>query len=194
MNKKLTIFQDVRELNQWKAIAFGCSLIERMLPNYRLFCSATDFADSSVMENLLQILWNWVLDPKMKINFDVQLENLEEVTPDTHLFDHYGVYPALDCAMSMAAMFNLLKKEDEQGAVVVSKLSQGSVESFIHFTSEEEPDKEEVKAHPLMQWEIATQKELLDLLRTANRSKETVSQLKTLVRQEGISNIGIEFD
>lgn len=145
------------------------------------------------MDNLLQILWTWVIDPKSKINIDVQLEKLEEITPDTHQFDHYGVYPALDCAMSMAAMFNLLKKEDEQGAVVVSKLSQGTVESFIDATSEEEPSSEEIKAHPLMQWEIETQKELLDYLKEANRSKETVKALRQMVTQEGISNIGIEI-
>lgn len=150
------------------------------------------------MDNLLQILWSWVIDPKTKINVAVQLENLEEITPDITEFEHFGVYPALDCAMSMAAMFNLLNKEDEQGAVVVSKLSQGSVENFIDFTEEDIRNSEDrnqlIKAHPLMQWEISTQQELLEYIKTQERSKETVKALKTKALEEGISNLGLEIE
>lgn len=198
MNKKLTLFQDVRELNGWRSVAFGCALLERMLPNYQLFCAATNFADSSVMENLLQILWSWVIDPKSKINITAQLENLEEITPDTSEFEHFGVYPALDCAMSMTAMFNLLNKEDEQGAVVVSKLSQGTVENFIEFTeadiSQSEDRNQLIKNHPLMQWEVSTQQELLAYIKSHERSKETVKTLRAMALEEGISNIGLEIN
>lgn len=197
MKKKLTLFQDVRELHAWRAVAFSCALLERMLPNYRLFCSATEFADSTVMDNMLQTLWSWVIDPKTKINLTVQLENLEEITPDTNEFEHFGVFPALDCAMSMAAVFNLLNKEDEQGAVVVSKLSQGTVESFIEFTepeiAEAEDQRQAIKAHPLMQWEIETQQEVLNLVKKQERSKEFVKALRQLVQQEGMSNIGLDI-
>lgn len=197
LNKKLSLFQEVRELPPWRAVAFGCALLERMVPNYRLFCSATHFADSKTMDNLLQILWSWVIDPKARINFEVQLEKLEEITPDTQDFDHFGVYPALDCAMSMTALFHLLNKEDEQGAVVVCKLSQGSVEAFIDFTepdiSESEVRNQLVKQHPLMQWEISTQTEILDYVKNHERSKETVKALRDLALQEGMSNIGIEI-
>lgn len=198
MNNKLNLFQEVRELNNWRCVAFGCALLERMLPNFRLFCAATEFADSKVMDNLLQSVWSWVIDPKTKINLAVQLENLEEITPDTSDFDHFGVYPALDCAMSMTAMLNLLNKEDDQGAVVVSKLSQGTVESFIDFTDTDIRDSEDrnqlVKSHPLMQWEITTQQEVLEFINSHERNKDTVKQLRRLVLDEGISNIGIEIE
>ncbi|WP_268410316.1 YjaG family protein [Alteromonas sp. a30] len=197
MKKKLTLFQDVRELHSWRAVAFSCALLERMLPNYHLFCSATGFADSAVMDNLLQTLWSWVIDPRTKINLTVQLEKLEEITPDTSEFEHFGVYPALDCAMSMTAVFNLLNKEDEQGAVVVSKLSQGTVENFIEFTDEDVIQAEDrsaaIKAHPLMQWEISTQQEVLDFVKTHDRNKESVRALRALVREEGMSNIGLDM-
>lgn len=197
MKKKLTLFQDVRELQNWRAVAFSCALLERMLPNYRLFCAATEFADSTIMDNMLQALWSTVVDPKTKINLAVQLENLEEITPDTSEFDHFGVYPALDCAMSMAAVFNLLNKEDDQGAVVVSKLSQGTVENFIEFTepeiSEAEDRRQAMKAHPLMQWEIGTQQEVLDFVNKHERNKDSVRELRQLVLQEGMSNIGLDI-
>ena len=197
MNKKLSLFQEVRDLPPWRAVAFGCALLERMLPNYRLFCAASKFTDSKVMDNLLQILWGWVIDPKAKINFEVQLEKLEEITPDPQDFDHFGVYPALDCAMSMAALFNLLNKEDEQGAVVVCKLSQGSVEAFIDFTepdiSNSEVRNQLVKQHPLMQWEIDTQIEIIEYVKSHERGKAMVKALRDLALREGVSNIGIEI-
>ena len=34
---KLTIFQQVRELETWQSVAFSAALLERMLPNYQLF-------------------------------------------------------------------------------------------------------------------------------------------------------------
>lgn len=197
LNKKLSLFQEVRDLPPWRAVAFGCALLERMLPNYRLFCTTTEFTDSKVMDNLLQILWSWIIDPKTKINFDVQLEKLEEITPDPENFDHFGVYPALDCAMSMAALFNLMNKEDEQGAVVVCKLSQGSVEAFIDFTEPDISDSEVrnqlVKQHPLMQWEIATQVEIIEYVKSHERGKTMVKALRDLALREGVSNIGIEI-
>lgn len=193
MKNKLNTFQNVRELPPWKALAFGCALVERMLPNYQLFCDTTEFAKSDNMSNLLSILWTSVIDPKTKVNIPVQLENLNEITPDPQQFDTYGVYPALDCAMAITALFNLLSKEDEQGAVVVSKLSQGTVEAFIDMTNEQELQSEAIKAHPLMAWEVATQQEILTYLRTAKRSKDTVKTLQAMVKEEGISNIGIEI-
>lgn len=194
MNKKLNLFQQVRELEDWRAVAFAVTLLERMLPNYQLFCETTDFADSKVLRNLLDNLWEWLAQPKTKLNFAVRLENVEEITPDTNSFENYGVYPALDCTMSFAATLHLLMGEDQQGAVVVSKLSQGTVEAFIEVTSEDDLSNEQIRNHPLMQWEISLQAELLDLLTTGPRDKAFINQLRKLAIEEGISNIGIEIE
>lgn len=163
MNKKLNIFQQVRELDGWYAVAFSASLLERMLPNYVLFCEATEFADPTQYRNSLNAIWEWLAVPKAKINFTAQLEKIEELVPDASDFDNYGVYPAIDVAMSMSATILLIQNEDPQGAVVVSKLSQGGVEAFIEASTEQTITDLDIKGHPLMQWEIETQKELLVL-------------------------------
>lgn len=191
MNKKLNIFQEVRELPQWKALAFGCALVERMLPNYQLFCEASSFAEPGGIDNLLNAVWACVISPHTGINIPVQLANLHDMTPDPVNFDNYGVYPALDCAMAITALLNLLAKEDEQGAVVVSKLSQGTVEAFIELTAESQLSPQQIKTHPLMAWEIATQQELLGFLVSAKRQQHTIKALQTMVTAEGVSNIGI---
>ncbi|WP_158966025.1 YjaG family protein [Paraglaciecola sp. L3A3] len=193
MNNKLNIFQQVRELEGWDAIAFSATLLERMLPNYTLFCEVTEFADPAPYRNSLNSIWEWLSVPKTKINFSAQLEKIEELVPDASDFDNYGVYPAIDVAMSMSALILLIQGEDPQGAVVVSKLSQGGVEAFIEASAGQSLESQEIKQHPLMQWEIETQQELLVLLKENGKGAETCKKLKALATAEGMSNIGIEM-
>lgn len=193
MNKKLSIFQQVRELEGWYAVAFATTLLERMLPNYTLFCEVTEFTDAAQYRNSLNAIWEWLAVPKAKINFSAQLEKVEEAVPDAKNFDNYGVYPAIDVAMSLSATILLIQGEDPQGAVVVSKLSQGTVEAFIEASAEQPLTDLEIKQHPLMQWEIETQKELLILLANNPKNADTCKLLKQLAVGEGMSNIGIEI-
>lgn len=193
MNKKLNIFQQVRELEGWHAVAFSATLLERMLPNYVLFCDATEFADPAQYRNSLNAIWEWLAVPKAKINFTVQLEKIEELVPDANDFDNYGVYPAIDVAMSMSACILLIQGEDPQGAVVVSKLSQGGVEAFIEASTDENISDMEIKQHPLMQWEIETQQELLIFLSKCPKNAASCKQLKQLATSEGMTNIGLEI-
>lgn len=193
MNKKLNIFQQVRDLEGWHAVAFSATLLERMLPNYVLFCDATEFADPAQYRNSLNAIWEWLAVPKAKINFTVQLEKIEELVPDASDFDNYGVYPAIDVAMSMSACMLLIQGEDPQGAVVVSKLSQGGVEAFIEASEDENISDMQIKQHPLMQWEIETQQELLIFLSKCPKNAASCKQLKQLATSEGMTNIGLEI-
>ena len=195
MKNKLDLFQQVRELNGWHAVAYATTLAERMMPNYLLFCDATQFSDGSQLRNTLNLLWEWLATPKASINFNVQAEKVEEVTPDHANFDSFGVYPALDTAMAVTAIISLIQQQDLQGAVVVSKLSQGTVEAFIEATKEidEELSNQEIRQHPLMQWEIEFQQTLLKVVASKRPKTETAKALKTLAREDGVSNIGIEI-
>ncbi len=192
MSNKLNTFARVRELEGWKAIAFSAALLERMVPNYELFCNAADIEESDVLRKCLNLIWESLLSPKSKINFSLQLEKVEEATPDTADFDSFGVYPAIDAAIGVSACLNLILKQDLQGAVVISKLSQGSVENYLLATGE--ADNDNVRIHPLMVFEIEVQAELLDYLVDATNQKEACKHAKTLALEEGISNLGIAID
>ena len=136
-----------------------------MLPNYTLFCDLTESGDASALRNCLNLVWETLKSPKSKFNIAVQLEKVEVATPDTSEFDNYGVYPAIDAAIGLAGLLNLMAGDDPQGAVVISKLSQGSVEAYLLAT--EEADDESVKVHPLMEFEVEVQNELLDYVEQA---------------------------
>ncbi|WP_416306402.1 YjaG family protein [Neptunicella sp. SCSIO 80796] len=193
MTKKLNIFAQVRELSGWQAVAFAATLVERMLPNYNLFCEACDFGDPAQYRKTLNSIWESLASPKSKINFAAQLEKIETAIPDAADFDVYGVYPAIDVCMSMTALILLIMDDDPQGAVVVSKLSQGSVEAFVEAAAAEEIDDTQIKQHPLMQWEISFQADLLGVLASTRPDAGLFKQLKAMATEEGMSNIGIDM-
>lgn len=189
--KKLSTFARVRQLEGWRAVAFSAALLERMLPNYALFKEVTGFDDEGVCKNCLSLLWESVRSPNSKINFSVQLEKVECVTPDTADYDTFGVYPAIDATIALAAAIGLVLKQDLQGAVVVSKLSQGSVEAYLLASG---VDEEDIKGHPLMVFEVELQNAMLDLLEKDGSPLSTCDELKALALEEGISNIGLEIN
>lgn len=192
MSQKLNTFQRVRELQNWHAVAYAATLIERMQPNYQLFCEVTEFADPAQFRKTLDLVWEWLATPKAKINYAVQQERIEQATPDAQEFDNFGVFPAIDAAISLSSTIMLMAGDEPQGAVVASKLSQGGVEAFVEATAEIALTDQEIKQHPLMQWEITFQQELLDLVETLKPAVQSVNTLKALASQDGVSNIGIE--
>ncbi len=192
MTTKLSTFAQVRALEGADAIAFSAALLQRMVPNYQLFCELTEFAEPDTLSKCLDLIWESLCSPKSKINFATQLEKVEEATPDVSDYDSFGVYPALDAAIAMSSAINLIMKVDPHGAVVVSKLSQGSVEAYLLASGEATED--DVKMHPLMQFEIAIQQELLNAVTTKAPITQKVAKLKTIAASEGISNIGLDIN
>ena len=111
--------------------------------------------------------------------------------PDPSDYDNFGVFPAVDAGMALAATINLILDVDPQGAVVVSKLSQGSVEAYLLASGEADDDS--VKQHPLMQFEVALQNELLDVVEGAGKATDIVERARILALEEKMTNIGLEI-
>ena len=196
MNKtpqKLSVFAQVRSLPRLAAVAFSATLLERQMPNFRLFCDVCEFETEGQMDKALVQIWLAYdalrQNKKISTNMGLLREKVEEITPDAAHFDSFGVYPAIDCAMAMVATLNLLSNDDPTGAVVVSKLSQGSVEAVI-LATEGELDNAEIKSHPLMQREIDFQQRLLATI----EQRVSSERLKALAQEDEASNVGIPFE
>jgi uncharacterized protein YjaG (DUF416 family) len=188
MSEKLSTFQQVRDLSKKPAVGFSAAMLQRMLPNYQLFCEVSEFGDAEFAEKVVNLVWEWLTAPKAKINIAVQLEKLEEITPDVENFDTFGVYPALDFCMAATATLQLISDEEPNGAVMVAKLSQGGVEAYLLALAETDLSNQEVKADPLMQFEIETQLEVLAMCK--NRAVD-FKQLRAEMKAQGMSNIGV---
>jgi len=195
------------KLSQWQQVAFCAALLERMIPNYQMFSEHTEFGNFKILRNQLDLIWQW-LDKanRCKINYDAQIAKLEEQVPDPELFDFLGVFPALDSAMALMSLFQAMQDPESDGFINVSKLSENSVSYYIELSLAQQIDEitpeedeimiseQQIREHPLMQWEIATQNELFDFLTSASENKASCVKAKALVLEEGLSNLGIEIN
>ena len=166
----MSINLPLEKLSQWQQIAFSAAIIERMLPNYKMFSEVCEFGDAKVLSNQLDLVWQW-LDKKnqVKINYEAQLIKLEEQVPDPEAFDSFGVFPAVDVCMSILSLLQGMQDKECEGAYNVSLLSQNSVSYYCELElsqvdESEPPSDESIDEHPLMVWEVATQNELFEFI------------------------------
>ena len=203
----MAIHLPFKKLSQWQQVAFCAALLERMLPNYQMFAEHAEFGEYKVLRNQLDLIWQWLdKDSRCKINYDAQIAKLEEQVPDPEAFDFFGVFPALDSAMALMSLFQSMQDTQNSAFENIGKLSENSVSYYVELSLAQEMDEQtsdeeeliispqQINAHPLMEWEKATQNELFDFLKNASENKATCQQAKALVLEEGLSNLGIEIN
>ncbi len=203
VGNNLAIHLPFEKLSRWQQIAFASALLERMLPNYRMFSESSQFGDYALLRNQLDLIWQW-LDKKnqIKININAQLNKLEEQTPNPEEFDSFGVFPALDACMAMVSLLQLMQTngtdKDHEDINSISRLSHNSVSYYVELLLIDEGATEvlpvNIDEHPLTVWEKETQYEVFDFLKFAAENKRSCQLAKEMVLSEGLSNLGIEIE
>ncbi|MBE1277588.1 MULTISPECIES: YjaG family protein [Enterovibrio] len=186
----------LEKLEPWQHITFMAALVERMYPNYAAFCQQTDFAEPQAFRNLLDAVWEIMTVKTAKINFENQLEKLEELIPNTEDYDIYMIYPAVDACISMSTLLHTLLDRDLMMESVL-KISQQSVASVaqleeaqtgVEVTNENQKENEAVCAEWDVQWEI------FRVLKDAeSRDIEMIRGIRNELREEGVSNLGLSL-
>lgn len=197
----MSIHLPFAKLTQWKRIAFSAALIERMLPNYKIFAENAGFGNYQLLRNQVDLVWQQLdKNQKIKINFEAQLIKLEEQVPDPQAFDFFGVYPALDTSMAVMSLFQAMQDNQGNGFDSISRLSDNSVHFYVELSltqdlaDDEQVSQQAIEQHPLVQWEKETQNELFDYLKDSPESNKTIKVIKKMVLEQGLSNLGIEVD
>jgi hypothetical protein len=181
-----------KKLSYWQQQAFATALVERMLPNYQMFSAAMDFGDAALLRNQLSLFWQFLGDKKVRLNAEAQQNKLEPNIPDANVFEVYGVYPAIDAAMGLMLLLESIEDHSIDIGHEVSQLSLNCVQQFIAMQHGEPLSNAELKQHPLMAWEIATQNELFDTVKQAKENKASCQQLIAMVHEAGMSNLAID--
>lgn len=186
----------LEKLDSWQHITFMAALVERMYPNYAVFCQQTAFADPQAFRQLLDAVWEVLTVKNAKINFERQLEKLEALIPTTEEFDLYLVYPAIDACVAMSTLIHTLLDRDLMMESVL-KISQQSVASVaqleeaqtgIEVTNENQKEVESVCAEWDVQWAI-----FRALREAKERDVEMIRGIRNELRGEGISNLGLSI-
>lgn len=222
----LSTFAQIRSLSPKQSLAFSVTVLSRMIPHVALYdelnqevtselalTGATDNAVGPLVNKVLGLVWDYLGNPKNKFNFGVQLEKIEVATPDVTDNTPFGVLPAMDACIGLSALLRLLQQEQDDAAVMISKLAQGGVEAMLLATEfaddnaeitkiddEEVKDNayfaisKQLKSHPLMEFEIAFQQEVLQYVQTHKLNEQSVKELQQLVKDTGITTLGIELE
>ncbi|PKF51129.1 YjaG family protein [Enterovibrio nigricans] len=186
----------LEKLEQWQHITFMAALVERMYPNYAAFCQQTDFAEPQAYRQLLDCVWEILTVKNAKIDFESQLEKLEDLIPTTEEFDIYLVYPAIDACVAMSTLIHTLLDRDLVMESVL-KISQQSVASVaqleeaqtgVEVTDDNQKEIESVCAEWDVQWAI-----FRALKEAAERDVEMIRGIRNELREDGVSNLGLSI-
>ncbi|MCJ8273130.1 MAG: YjaG family protein [Psychrosphaera sp.] len=188
--------QQLRSLAAHQQALVATTLVERMLPNYLLFCEVTEFGDGKVLRDALNIVWEKQIVKNLKFNAEIQWEKIEPNVPDVEDFDMFGVYPALDTAMALGALLTGIAGDDEDAFIDVCKLSEASVGKVVEqelAADNDEITAEMVEQHELMQYEAEFVAELIKTVsKIPKPDKQAVKSFRQRALADGITNIGIE--
>ena len=189
----------IRDLEPWQQVLFATALTERMFLNFALFSKLLKFGDLARMRNLLDLIWEEQTGRGTKINFEVQLEHVEDNLVDLDEYDMFGAIPAHDAMLALLSTLVCRIEKEASEAVAVSNLSYETVAAYIEFAEADDQMSDEelvrmINMHDLMLDEDAFQEEVLDRLKSAKQSAKLVTELKELAINQGVSNIGITED
>ncbi|MGR5260580.1 YjaG family protein [Vibrio astriarenae] len=187
----------LEKLEPWKQITFMACLCERMYPNYVLFCQATEFAEPRIYRDILDSVWETLTVKTAKVNFERQLEKLEEIIPSSDEFDFYGVLPAIDACVGLSTLLHALLDRDDllENAIEVSQQSVKTVAQLeevqldIEISNDNQKDNEAVCAEWDVQWAI-----FRPLKDAYQHDAELIRDLRDELKEEGVSNIGASLN
>ena len=191
------IHKRLENLATWQHLTFMACLCERMYPNYHLFCEITEQPQNAkVYHNILNLVWEYLTVKEANINFESQLEKLENIIPDVNDYDFYGVVPALDACEGLAEVLHtIIAGASLEQAVKVSQLSLGTVADLLVEQNGRELSEVELKETEEIQQELDVQWQIYRTLKEAEKySIELISDLKNELREVGISNICIKIN
>ena len=191
------IHKRLENLATWQHLTFMACLCERMYPNYHLFCEITEQPQNAkVYHNILNLAWEYLTVKEANINFENQLEKLENIIPDVNDYDFYGVVPALDACEGLAEVLHtIIAGASLEQAVKVSQLSLGTVAGYLETEYDRTLSEVELKESDLIQQELDVQWQLYRALKEAERHDvELISDLKNALREEAVSNICIKIE
>lgn len=159
----------------WKRVAFMAYCCERMLPNYRSFQVDTGYGDIAPMRSALDIVWRWIENAQPVPDSDVLASACEKQSPDTAEFSSIYTSAALDAATATAATLDALADVPAKSMIDVASLARDTIDLFVQETEGLDPNgadlERKIIENPLMQSELRTQRESLELLRNLHEER-----------------------
>ncbi len=191
------IHKRLEKFKTWQMQCFMLCLCQRMLPNYQLFASSIERSENAkILQNITALSWENLMVKNSKINFDRQLEKLEEIIFDVNDFDCYGILPAVDATQAISYLLHsIIAGESLDAAINISKLSLKTVREFVEFSEDRILSDEELKDNEMIQSELDVQWQIYRILKDCeDYDLELIKDLRSEIIAENVSNIRISLD
>lgn len=130
-----------------------------------------------------------------KVNFDSQLEKLEQAIPSVEDYDLYGVYPAIDGCIALGELIHLRRREETlEHAITINETSIRIVEMLEMTQAGREMTDDELKFLPAIVEELDIQWKIFHLLADCEgRNLDLIKGLRYDLQEAAISNIGVNL-
>ena len=183
------------DLKDWQLVAFCAAVSERMFPNFALFSRLLEFGDAQKMRQILDAVWDHLNNTGAKMNFEVQLDKVEDNIPDLTEFDMYGAIPAQNAVVALFSTLNTVLASDAGEVINISHLSREVVADFVELNADDQLSDDElvryINTHDLMLQEDEFQSVILEILQDDISRGAALKELRELAHNDGYSNIGI---
>ena len=186
----------LEKFESWQQITFMAALCERMYPSYAYYCEETDFAEPQTYRIILDSVWELLTVKGTQINFESQLEKLEEMIPEINDESIYLSYPAFDACVCLSTLLHSIINRDIllESTLKVSQLSIMTVAQLVEAQSGDEITDENQKGYDLIceEWDIqwALYRPLKE---SEKRDINLIKDLRDELRENNLSNIGLEL-
>ncbi|WP_392563265.1 YjaG family protein [Orbus wheelerorum] len=184
----------LEKLASWQLKLFMVCLCERMYPNFALYCQQMNNSDDKVYKAIIDLNWESMLVKNAKINFDGQLEKLEEIIPSVDDNSPYSVYPAIDACEALSELVHSYLSGEQlvEHAIAVSRISLKTIIELESAKTGNDLSENELKEYQPILDELDVQWEIYRVLKNEkNQDLELIKGLKNDLREEQISNIGV---
>lgn len=183
-------YSRLQKLMPWQQTLFALALTERMYPNYGLYAEVTGQGHATELREAMDRLWQMLGEKGVRIDYAAEIARWEAQLPEPEKETCYGVYPALDVCMGLITTYYSISGRVGDESIDVSKISLGSVISFLEMQEERELSEEELYDSELVALEMEFQAELLKRV-AQPRQDDLIAAIRAFATESGLSNLGI---
>lgn len=183
-------YSRLQKLMPWQQTLFALALTERMYPNYGLYAEVTGQGHAPELREAMDRLWQMLGEKGVRIDYAAEIARWEAQLPEPETETCYGVYPALDVCMGLITTYYSISGRVGDESIDVSKISLGSVISFLEMQEERELSEEELYDAELVALEMEFQAELLKRV-AQPRQDDLIAAVRAFATDSGLSNLGI---
>ena len=128
---KATLRKQLSSLDSNGLLIFGVLCCERMFPNYVAFVNQNNWGNADILRYTIDLAWSHAQTGKSDPDLGILKNDCISATPHPDHFQSLSVSSALDAALSIATLIDLIGSSDVQHAFTIASFAHDTVHMFV---------------------------------------------------------------